>query len=113
MGGISCKKLYETLLLTDSCDADTTEDRGNTSSTDNKCCFHKDKRMRKRKKRTSRWKYPEPVTYHKHPNSDSNAIGINKNLFQQAGKSSEQIRTSYSNIVKQNQKMLLFLQIVC
>ena len=108
----SCKNRYETLYLTDSGDANITEDIGNTSSTDDECCFDKKKRIRKRKERTSRRKYPEPVTCHKHPNSNSNAIGNNENLFQQTSNTFEKIGTSYSNIVKQKPKML-FLQIAC
>ena len=40
---ISCKNRYETLYLTDSDDANITEDTGNTSSTDDECCFDKKK----------------------------------------------------------------------
>ena len=57
------------MYLTDSDDANITEDTANTSSTDDECCFDKKKRMKKRKERASRRKYPEPVTYHKHPNN--------------------------------------------
>ena len=110
---ISCKNRYETLHLTDSGDANITEDTGNTSSTDDKGCFDKKKRMRKKKERTTRRKYPEPGTYHKHLNSNSNAIGNNKNLLQKTRNTSEKIGTSYSNIVKQKPKMLSFLKIVC
>ena len=110
---ISCKNRYETLHLTDSGDANITEDTGNTSSTDDKGCFDKKKRMRKKKERTTRRKYPEPVTYHKHLNSNSNAIGNNKNLLQKTRNTSEKIGTSYSNIVQQKPKMLSFLKIVC
>ena len=60
--------------------------------------------MRKRKKLTPRNKYPEPVTYHEHPISISNAVGNNENLFQQTRNTFEKIETSYSNIVKQNPK---------
>ena len=59
---ISYKNRYETLYLKDSGDANITEDTGNTSSTDDECYFDKKKSMRKRKERTSRRKYPEPVT---------------------------------------------------
>ena len=62
----------------DSDDANITEDTGNTSSTD---ANDKKKRMKNRKERVSRRKYPEPVTYHKHPNSNSNAIGNKENFF--------------------------------
>ena len=97
---ISCKNRYETLYLTDSDDANITEDTGNTSSTDDECCFDKKKIMKKRKERASRRKYPEPVTYHKHPNFNSNAIGNTENLFQETRNTFEKMRTSYSNIVK-------------
>ena len=60
--------------------------------------------MRKRKERTSRRKYPEPVIYHQHPNYNSNAIGNNENLFQQTRNTFEKTGTSYSNIVKQKPK---------
>ena len=60
--------------------------------------------MKKRKERASRRKYPEPVTYHKHPNSNSNAIGNKENLFQQTRNTFEKMETSYSNIVKQKPK---------
>ena len=40
---ISCKNRYETLYLMDSDDANITEDTGNTSSTDDECCFDKKK----------------------------------------------------------------------
>ena len=63
----------------------------------------KKKRMKKRKERASRRKYPEPVTYHKHPNSNSNAIGNKENLFQQTRNTFEKMGTSYNNIVKENQ----------
>ena len=43
---ISCKNRYGTLHLTDSVDANITEDTGNTSSTDDKGCFDKKKRMK-------------------------------------------------------------------
>ena len=46
---ISCKNRYETLYLTDSGDANITEDTDNTSSTDDECCFDKKKRIRKKK----------------------------------------------------------------
>ena len=46
---ISCKNRYETLYLTDSGDANIAEDTGNTSSTDDECCFDKKKRIRKKK----------------------------------------------------------------
>ena len=101
---ISCKNRYETLYLTDSDDANITEDTGNKSSIDDDCCLDKKKRMRKRKKLTPRNKYPEPVTYHEHPISISNAVGNNENLFQQTRNTFEKIETSYSNIVKQNPK---------
>ena len=64
----------------------------------------KKKRMKNKKERASRWKYPEPVTYHKHPNSNSNAIGNKENLFQQTRNTFEKMETSYSNIVKQKPK---------
>ena len=51
---ISCKNRYETLYLTDSDDANITEDTGNKSSIDDDCYFDKKKRMRKRKKLTPR-----------------------------------------------------------
>ena len=35
----SCENRYETLYLTDSDDANVTEDTGNTSSIDDECCF--------------------------------------------------------------------------
>ena len=101
---ISCKNRYETLYLTDSDDANITEDTGNKSSIDDDCCLDKKKRMRKRKKLTPRNKYPEPVTYHEHPISISNAVGNNENLFQQTRNTFEKIETPYSNIVKQNPK---------
>ena len=101
---ISCKNRYETLYLTDSDDANITEDTGNTSSTDDECCFDKKKRMKKRKERGSRRKYREPVTYHNHRNSNSNAIGNKEKLFQQTINTFEKIGTSYSNIVKQKLK---------
>ena len=96
------------MYLTDSDDANITEDTGNTSSTDDECCFDKKKRMKKRKERASRRKYPEPVTYHKHPNSNSNAIGNKENLFQQTRNTFEKMRTSYSNIVKEKPKNVIF-----
>ena len=92
------------MYLKDSDNANITEDTGNTSSTDDECCFDKKKRMRKRKERTSRRKYHEPVAYHKHPNSNSNAICNNENLFQQTRNTFEKIGTSYSNMVKQKPK---------
>ena len=92
------------MYLTESDDANITEDTGNTSSTDDECCFDKKKRMRKRKERTSRRKYHEPVAYHKHPNFNSNAICNNENLFQQTRNTFEKIGTSYSNMVKQKPK---------
>ena len=98
------------MYLKDSDNANITEDTGNTSSTDDECCFDKKKRMRKRKERASRRKYPEPETYHKHPNSNSNAIDNNENLFQQARNTFEKIRTSYSNIVKQKPKNVVFTE---
>ena len=101
---ISCKNRYETLYLTYSDDANIPEDTGNKSNIDDDCCFDKKKRMRKRKKLTPRNKYPEPVTYHEHPISISNAVGNNENLFQQTRNTFEKIETSYSNIVKQNPK---------
>ena len=63
----------------------------------------KKKRMKNKEERASRWKYPEPVTYHKHPNSNSNAIGNKENLFQQTRNTFEKMGTSYNNIVKENQ----------
>ena len=56
---ISCKNRYETLYLTDSDNANITEDTGNKSSIDDDCRLDKKKRMRKRKKLTPRNKYPE------------------------------------------------------
>ena len=106
---ISCKDRYETLYLTDSDDANITEDTVNTSSTDDKCCFDKKERMRKRKERTSRKKYHEPATYQKHPNSNSTAIDNNQNLFQQTRNTFEKIGTSYSNIIKQKNKKCCYL----
>ena len=78
---ISCKNRYETLYLTDSDDANITEDTGNTNSTDDECCFDKKKKMRNCKERASRSKYPELVTYHKHPNSNSNVQPTMKICF--------------------------------
>ena len=43
---INCENRYETLYLTDSGDANITEDTGNTSSTYGEFCFDK-KKMRK------------------------------------------------------------------
>ena len=83
------------------------------SSTDDEFCCNKKKTMRKRKSRASRRKYPEGVKYHKDPNRSSNAIDNNENLFQQTRNTPKKIGTSYSNIVKQKSKMLLFLQIAC
>ena len=104
---ISCKNRYETLYLTDSDDANITEDTGNTSSTDDECCFDKKKIMKKRKERASRRKYPEPVTYHKLPNSNCNAISNKENLFQQTRNTFEKIGTSHNNIVKQKPKKVV------
>ena len=59
--------------------------------------------------RTPRKKYPEPVTYHKHPNSNSNALGKNENMFQQTRNTFEKIGASYSNIVKQKPKNYCYL----
>ena len=101
---ISCKNRYETLYLTYSDDANIPEDTGNKSNIDDDCCFDKKKRMRKRKKLTPRNKDPEPVTYHEHPISISNAVDNNENLFQQTRNTFEKIETFYSNIVKQNPK---------
>ena len=105
---ISCKNRYETLYLTDSYDANITEDTGNISSIDDDCYFDKKKRMRNKKELTPRNKYPEPVTYHEHPSSISNGVGNNENLFQQARNNFEKIGTSYSNIVKQIPKNVIF-----
>ena len=41
---ISCKNRYETLYLTNSQDANITEDTGNRSSTNDEFCFDKKKR---------------------------------------------------------------------
>ena len=100
------------MYLTESDDANITEDTGNTSSTDDECCFDKKKKMTKRRERASRRKYPEPVTYHKHPNSNSNAIGNNENLFQQTRNTFEKIGTSFSNIVKQKPKNVFIFKIM-
>ena len=108
-------KTYSNLLdLTDSGDANITENISNTSSTDDKFYFDRKERMRKRKKRTLRKKYPEPaikpvfdknmLASHKHSNSNSNAIGKNETLFQQTRNTFEKIGASYSNIVKQKPK---------
>ena len=91
------------MYLTDSDDANITEDTGNTSSADDECCFDKKKSMKKRKERASGKKYPEPVTYHKQSNSNSNVIGNKENLFQQTRNTFEKMGTSYNNIVKENQ----------
>ena len=95
------------MYVTDSDDANITEDTGN-KSIDDDCCFDKKKRMRKRKERTPRNKYPEPVTYHEHSNSNSNGVGNNENLFQETRDTFEKIGTTYSNIVKQNPKNVIF-----
>ena len=58
---LGCKNRYETLYLTDSDDANITEDTGNKSIIDNDCCFDKKKRTRKRKERTPRNKYHEQL----------------------------------------------------
>ena len=82
---INCENCYKTLYLMDSGNANITEVEGNTSSTDDKFCFNKKKRTRKRKEFMLRKKYPEPamqLASHKHINSNSNAISTNENLFQ-------------------------------
>ena len=101
---ISCKNRCETLYLTDSDNANITEDTGNKSSINDDCCLDKKKRMRKRKNITTINRYPEPVTYHKHPISISHTVGNNENLFQQTRNTFEKIETTYSNIFKQNPK---------
>ena len=118
---INCKNRYETLYLTDSGDANVTEDTGIASSTDDKFCFDKKKRLRKRKELTPRKEYPAPASNskfdknasHKHINPNSNAIGNNENLFHQTRNTFEKIRSSYSNIVKQKPKDVVSLQIAC
>ena len=79
--------------------------------------------MTKKKEPTSIKKYPEPAmkpksdknifTSHKHPNSNSNAIGNNQNLFQQTRDTFQKIRAPYSNIAKKKPKKLLSLKIAC
>ena len=63
--------------------------------------------MRERKERTPRKKYHQLVAYRKHPNSNSNAIDNNENLFQQTRNTFEKMETSYSNIVKQKPKTVV------
>ena len=102
---INCENRHETLYLTNSGYANITEDTG------------KKKRMRKRKERTPRKKYPEPATKpkfnknifasHKHPNSNSNVISNSKNLFQQTRNTFEKIGAFYSNIVNQKPKKVV------
>ena len=70
--------------------------------------------MRKRKEHMPRKKHSEPATKlkfdknifgsHKHPNTNSNAIGNNQNLFQHTRNTFEKIGASYNNTVKQKQK---------
>ena len=70
--------------------------------------------MRKRQELTSRKKHHESETQlkldknkfasHNHPNSNSNAIGNNEDLFQQTRNTVEKIGASYSNIVKRKTK---------
>ena len=67
----------------------------------------KKKGMRERKERTPRKKYHQLVAYRKHPNSNSNAIDNNENLFQQTRNTFEKMETSYSNIVKQKPKTVV------
>ena len=120
---INCENCYETLYLTDSGDANITEDTRSTSSTDDKFCFDKKKRLRKRKELTPRKEYPAPASNskfdknmfasHKHINPNSNAISNDENLLQQTRNTFEKIRASYSNIVKQKPKHVVSLQIAC
>ena len=74
------------MYLTDNNDANIIEDTSNRSNIGGDCCFYIRKRIRKSKERTPRNKYPGQVTYYKHPNSYSNAVSNNENLFQQTKK---------------------------
>ena len=103
------------MYLTDSSYANITEDTGNTSSTDDEFCFDKKKRMRKRKERTPREKYPEIAIQpkfdknifasHKHTNCNSSTIGKNESLFQQSRNTVKKVGGSYRSLSSKNQKM--------